>query len=217
MSAARDVRPSGGRAADDGGRACMVALHPASLRVLAVGGGAVAARKIAPYVAAGASVRVIAPAIGPELEALALAGRIAVDRRGYESGDVGDAQLVFAATDSPAVNARVAADAAAAHRLVNVADDSAPSAFSSAAQVERGALVVGVYAGGVPDVARRVRDAIAERLGAGYADAVAVLRDARRRALDAGDRAGWDRTRRELAGPDFCATVDAGRFTERAG
>jgi len=72
-----------------------------------------------------------------------------------------------------------------------------------------------VYAGGAPDVARRVRDAVAERVGEEYGDAARRLRDMRREALASGDRESWDRARRELAGADFCATVDAGTMPAR--
>jgi siroheme synthase-like protein len=197
-------------------RACMVALHPAGLRVLAVGGGAVAARKLAPYLVGGARVRVIAPSVDAELASAVRAAGGTVELRAYADGDVADAQLVFAATADGTVNARVAADAEALHRLANVADASAPSAFSSAAALERGALLVGVYAGGVPDAARRVRDAIGERLGAGYDEALARLRRARRAALASGDRERWNRARRELVGADFCERVESGTFAERA-
>jgi siroheme synthase-like protein len=161
-------------------------------------------------------VRVIAPEISDALERMLAGTRAVVERRPFADGDVADAQLVFAATASPEVNARVAAEATARCRLVNVADDMARSAFSSAAQIGRGPLVVGVFASGVPDVALRVRDAVAERIGAEYGDAATRLRDMRRAALEGGDRESWDRARRDLAGADFCATVDAGAFPARA-
>jgi siroheme synthase-like protein len=91
-----------------------------------IGGGSVAARKLMALVASGARVRVVAPEITPDIESLAAGNdSVQVARERYSSAHLGDAMLVIAATNDPAVNSLVAADARAHGRLVNVA--SAPT------------------------------------------------------------------------------------------
>lgn len=185
------------------------------LRVLVVGGGGVAARKVSSLVDAGASVRVVAPEVSAELRALADAGRVAIDARVYSAADIRDADLVIAATNDRATNARVAQDARAAHRLVSVVDAPEQGSFTSMATHRSGDLVLGVSAGGVPAAATRLRDAVAERFDGRYASAVSSLAALRRGLLASGARDRWDAAARELLGEDFCASVESGAFEER--
>lgn len=191
-------------------------LDGAQLRALVVGGGAVALRKTRGLRAAGARVRVVAPALDEALLALAADDEmVSATRRAYAAGDIGDAALVVAATDDRVVNARVAADARAAGRLVNVADAPAEGNCWTAAVHRAGDLVVAVTAGGAPAVAARVRDAIAARFDARYAAAAARLAGLRARLLADGREAEWRAESERVVGDDFCAAVESGTFDER--
>jgi siroheme synthase (precorrin-2 oxidase/ferrochelatase) len=123
---------------------------------------------------------------------------------------------VIAATDDRATNARVARLASKAGRLVSVADAPAEGSFVGMATHRAGDLVIGVSAGGVPRAAARIRDAIAARFDARYARAIDVLRTRRRRLLDAGKRAEWDRATSELVDEGFCARVESGALAGEA-
>jgi siroheme synthase-like protein len=192
-----------------------VVLDGASIDAVIVGGGAVAARKARSLLAAGARVRIIAPHPSAEVRALASAeGQCTLIERSYAPGDLDRATFVVAATDQRDVNARVAADARQAGRLVNVADDPAAGNCVTVAVHRAGDLVIGVTAGGVPTVAARIRDAIAARFDDRYADAVRALGALRARLLAAGDREGWRRAREALITERFCAQVEAGVFTD---
>jgi precorrin-2 dehydrogenase/sirohydrochlorin ferrochelatase len=137
---------------------------------LVVGGGAVACRKVAGLHEAGARVTVIAPAVGT------VPAGVTVHRRGYAPGDVAGARLVFAATDDPAVNARVAADARAAGAWVNVADNPDAGDLVLPAVTTRGALRIAVSTGGAsPALARRIREALDAAYGAEYGELVQLL------------------------------------------
>src|SRR4051794_18061395 len=92
-------------------------------RVVVVGAGRIAARKIEPLVEGGALVEVVAPRVGDEVRAWADEGRLVLHERGFEPADVTDAWLALTATDDPAVNAAVHAAAEAARVWVNSADD----------------------------------------------------------------------------------------------
>jgi siroheme synthase-like protein len=136
---------------------------------LVVGAGPIAARKVAGLVAAGARVRVVAPAVTPELD---VAGVAELHRRPYERDDLDGVQLVITATGRADVDARVAADARAAGVWVNAADQPADCSFILPAIARRGPLSIAVSTGGAsPALARRLRD----RAGTLLTDAVVAL------------------------------------------
>lgn len=192
-----------------------VVLEGSAVEALIVGGGGVAARKAHALLHAGALVRIVAVAPSAAVRALAAANtRCQLRERAYEPADIGAASLVFAATDRADVNARVAADAARAHRLVNVADDPDAGSFVTVAAHHAGGLTVGVSAGGVPGAAARIRDCVAARFDDRYAAALGALAELRRRLLAAGDRDGWRRAAEALIDERFCARVEGGGYAE---
>ena len=131
-----------------------------------VGGGAVGERKVRGLLAAGAAVRLISPQATAQLAAWAAAGLVVWERRPYAAGDLVGARLAFAATDQRAVNARVAADAAALGLLCNVADAPAEGSFHVPAIYRSDGVTVTVStAGASPARARLLRDRIARWLG----------------------------------------------------
>jgi siroheme synthase-like protein len=187
----------------------------AGLHVLIVGGGPVAARKLGAFLHAGARVRVVAPHATDEIRALSDSGQLEWLARAYLPADLGDAQLVIAATDDRAVNAKVSADARAVYRLVNVADAPDDGTFTMMAVHRSGSLVVGVSAGGVPGAAARIRDAIARRFDGRYARALELLGGLRRAALDRGDNEQWRAMARGVVDSEFCRTVEADALDEK--
>src|SRR5205807_8135053 len=80
-------------------------------RVVVVGGGAVASRRVPALLDAGADVLLVSPKVTASLEDLAAAGRILWQGRAYHPGDCAGAWLVCACTDRPDVNTAVAAAA----------------------------------------------------------------------------------------------------------
>ena len=125
--------------------------------VLIVGGGEVAARKIALLREAGAAITVVAPQISPLIETRVSQGMDWIPRR-FESADVRDMRLVIAATDDRELNAAVAAAARAINVPVNVVDDATLSSFIVPAIVDRSPLVVAISSGGAaPMLATRIR------------------------------------------------------------
>lgn len=192
-----------------------ILLEGTGLRVLVVGAGDVATRKLLAFVEAGARVNVVAPQASEEIRALSEDGRITWLPRTYVPADIEDADLVLVATDDRAVNAMATADARAMHRVVNVADAPEDGSFTMMATHRSGRLVVGVSAGGVPSAAARIRDVIARRFDDRYARAVDALVDVRRAALAGGEAARWRSFSRAVLGRDFCRAVEEGTFLER--
>ena len=197
------------------GRVAIV-VHAERVRVLVVGAGKVGERKALALASAGAAVRVIAPKAEPALRDAAASGTLDLILRGYQTADIADAELVIAATDDRSTNARVAADARAAHRLCNVADAPEEGSFSSIAQQSTGALLVAVGANGVPSAATRILAAIGERFDARYGHALGALRSLRERLLARGGAGDWERASAALIGEDFIARVEDGSVVRDA-
>lgn len=142
-----------------------MALYPlfADLRgreVLVVGGGEVAARKIAALRKAGARIRLHARDVLHADVAQALAaGHLERLAGEFDPAWMDAVWLVVAATDDSAFNAALAADAGRRRRLINVVDDAALSTFQVPAVVDRSPLVVAISSAGMaPMLARRVRE-----------------------------------------------------------
>jgi siroheme synthase-like protein len=194
-----------------------IMLHGEAIEALIVGGGPVAARKARALLIAGARVRIVALEIGPDVRALAGEHpKLHFEERPYAPSDIGNAQLVLASTNDRAINRRVADDAHAAHRLVNVADDPARGNCRTTATHRAGDLVIGITAGGVPSAAVRIRDSLAERFDGRYADAVATLAALRRRLLDSGAPDAWSRASEALIDDRFCERVERGTIESEA-
>ena len=132
-------------------------------RVVVVGGGAVGERKIQGLLAVGAHVTLIAPQATLPLQAYAAEGKIAWIQRGFQSGDLENAVLAFAATDQRTVNQQVAAEAKQQHTLCNVADCAEEGDFHLPALHRTGDLTIAVGSRG-RDVhaAKRMRDRIVQ-------------------------------------------------------
>jgi precorrin-2 dehydrogenase / sirohydrochlorin ferrochelatase len=138
----------------------------------------VAGRKLESLLDAGADVDVIAPAAAPPARALAADNRIRLHLRPYRPGDLDGAFLAVAATDAPATNARVAADADAAGVLCVRADGDGSAAFMAA--LRRGAFTLAVSTAGMaPALARRVRQQLEADYGPEYGELCEILGELR--------------------------------------
>ena len=129
-------------------------------RVVVVGGGQVAHRRVAGLLEARARVTVVAPEVTPALEALVEPGSLTWVRRRYEPGDLEGAWYAVAATDDPAVNAAVVQEADRSRIFCARADDRWASSVWTPAVGRHGELVVGIHGGGDPQRAISVRDAV---------------------------------------------------------
>ncbi len=131
----------------------------AGRRVLVVGGGAVAERKVEMLLDAGATVVVGAPAVSPALETWAAAGRINLRVSGFEDAWLDDVWLVIAATGEPLLNRRIATLATRRRLFVNVVDDADLSSFHVPAVIDRAPVTIAISSGGaVPVLARLLRE-----------------------------------------------------------
>ncbi len=137
----------------------LLGLRLTGRRVVVVGGGRVAGRRVPVLVRAGASVVLISPSVTAGLEGLAVAGQIRWARRGYEPGDVDGAWLVQACTSDSRVNDAIAADCEAAMVWCVRADDRPASAAWTPASGEAGDAHIAVLTGD-PRRSAGIRDAV---------------------------------------------------------
>ena len=134
-------------------------LDLAGRRVLVVGAGRVASRRVDGLLAAGADVVVVAPEASTHVADLAGEGRVTWRRREFALSDVLGAWLVVAAADDERANAR-AAEEASRRRIWSVrADDASSSAARTPAVANIDGVTVSVGSGD-PRRSTAVRDAI---------------------------------------------------------
>ncbi|GII24558.1 uroporphyrinogen-III C-methyltransferase [Planosporangium mesophilum] len=156
-------------------RSCVSELYPIGLRleglrVLVVGGGAVATRRVPALLAAGAEVVLVAPELTPALHDLATAGRIEWQARTFEPGDVDGVWLVQVAVDDPTA-AESVSEAARERRVFCVrADDRHAATAWTPAVTRHGPVTVAVLGGGDPRRAMAIRDGIRAGLADGTLD-----------------------------------------------
>jgi uroporphyrin-III C-methyltransferase/precorrin-2 dehydrogenase/sirohydrochlorin ferrochelatase len=130
-----------------------------SQRVLIVGGGEVALRKLILLERTGAAVTVVAPELAAEIRERAIAGKIRAEAREFVPEDLDGARLVIVATARRAVNRWIAALSEARSIPVNVVDDREASRFIVPALIDRDPVLIAVSTGGAsPVLARRLRE-----------------------------------------------------------
>jgi uroporphyrin-III C-methyltransferase/precorrin-2 dehydrogenase/sirohydrochlorin ferrochelatase len=149
-----------------------VNLYPLALRldgrrVLVVGGGAVATRRVPALLAAGADVVLVSPELTPALQSHVDAGRLHWQERVFTPSDVDGCWLVQVAVDDKLAAAEVSAAAEERRVFCVRADDRDAASAWTPAVTRHGPVTVAVLAGGDPRRAVSVRDAIAGGLSDG--------------------------------------------------
>jgi uroporphyrin-III C-methyltransferase / precorrin-2 dehydrogenase / sirohydrochlorin ferrochelatase len=186
-----------------------VFLRLESRRVVLVGGGAVAVRKVSWLLKAGARPALVAPTLHRRLMRLAARGEVTHLGATFCPAQLDGAVAAIAATDDAEVNRAVSLAARARNLPVNVVDDRELSTFIFPAIIERAPILVAVGTGAnAPVLARHVRAQI-EALLPARLGALARFMGARRaavgRSLAALARRGfWERI---VAGPVAAAVL----------
>jgi uroporphyrin-III C-methyltransferase/precorrin-2 dehydrogenase/sirohydrochlorin ferrochelatase len=147
-----------------------------------IGGGEVAARKVALLLDAGAQVAVTAPQLCAELAELARQGRIAHRAARFDPSALDGVSLVIAATDQRGVNAEVSRCARDRRIPVNVVDDPELCSFILPAIVDRSPVVIAVSTGGAsPVLARLLRARLESLIPASYGELAGLAQRFRER------------------------------------
>ncbi|MGG2092971.1 NAD(P)-binding protein [Bacillus sp. S13(2024)] len=148
-------------------------------RVVFIGGGRVAAFKIAPLLQEEANIIVISRKLDKSLVQLVEEEKIRWFQKEYEASDLAGAFLVVAATSDALLNERIANDAAP-NQLVNVITNPESGNVHFPAAIHRGKLNIAVSTGGAsPKLAKKIRDEIAGKYDDSYEEYVNFLYDVR--------------------------------------
>jgi uroporphyrin-III C-methyltransferase/precorrin-2 dehydrogenase/sirohydrochlorin ferrochelatase len=142
----------------------LVGLRLGGKKVVVVGGGSVAQRRLPLLIASGADVHVISRSATPAVEALA---GISLELREYRDGDLDGAWYAIAATDDPDINAAIVAEADARRIFCVRADIAREGSAVTPASFEYEGLAVGVLARGEHRRSAAIRSAIHEALQQG--------------------------------------------------
>lgn len=147
-----------------------VFLPLAGRKLVIVGGGDLALRKLRLALKTGADIHVVSPEIHADIEAIVRSGKIAWADRAFDATDVEGASAVFAATGIEDVDSAVSRAAGEAGVPVNAVDRPEISSFTMGSIVDRAPMVIGISTdGAAPVLARRVKtlveQAIPERIG----------------------------------------------------
>ncbi|MDB5967654.1 MAG: uroporphyrin-III C-methyltransferase [Hydrocarboniphaga sp.] len=138
-------------------------------RVLVVGGGEVAARKLRLLAKTEALLEVVAAELVEELSQAERDGVLRHVAEVFEASQLDGCLLVIAATDDAVLNREVAAAAEIRGIAVNVVDDPNPSSFVTPSIVDRHPLLIAIATGAqAPVLGRRLREKIETMLPAAY-------------------------------------------------
>jgi uroporphyrin-III C-methyltransferase/precorrin-2 dehydrogenase/sirohydrochlorin ferrochelatase len=148
--------------------AYLVGLRLVGKKVVVIGGGTVAQRRVPVLISHGADVHVVARAATPAVEALAeQQPGITLSLRDYRDGDLDGAWYAIAATDDPQVNSDVVAEAERRRIFCVRADAGREGTAVTPASFDYEGLMVGVLAGGEHRRSAAVRSAIREAFAQG--------------------------------------------------
>lgn len=141
-----------------------VGLRLAGRRVVVLGAGQVAQRRLPALIAAGADVLLVSPSATPSVEAMAEAGELRWERRRYRDGDLDGAWYALITTDDPAANAAASAEAEARRVWAVRSDDAAAASAWTPATGRSEGVTVAVLTGNDPRRSAALRDTIVEGL-----------------------------------------------------
>ncbi len=149
-------------------------------RVVVVGGGIVAKRKIELLLPTGAQIVVITQEALDEIKEMAQKGLIELFERRYSNGDLKNSWLVIAATDKPEVQQAIFNEAEDRHIFCNVVDKPEVCSFIVPSMVRRGDLCIAISTGGQsPGLAKKLRKRLEIEFGQeweGFVDIIGYLR-----------------------------------------
>ncbi|WP_086823081.1 uroporphyrinogen-III C-methyltransferase [Allokutzneria sp. NRRL B-24872] len=145
----------------------LAGLDLAGRRVVVVGAGTVAQRRLPRLVASGAVIEVISPEATPAVEAMATAGEFTWTRRAYADGDLDGAWYAVACTDDTDVNAAITVEAEQKRVFCVRADIARLGTAVTPAVGSHDGLLLGVLAGGEHRRSAAVRNAVLDSLRSG--------------------------------------------------
>lgn len=150
-------------------------------KCIVIGGGKIAERKALSLLRAGAELTVISPELTAGLKKEKAKKRIKHIARRYQRGDLKNAFLVIAATDSHEINKRASVDAP---ELINVVDTPGLCNFIVPSVVRRGPLTIAISTSGVsPAISKKIREELEKLYGSHITKHLNTLKKMRTKVL----------------------------------
>lgn len=155
----------------------------AEKKVLVVGGGMVAFRKVEQLIPFGCHITVVSPKLCSQMEQIK--GKITWVNRPFSLGDLEDMFFVISATDNETLNSEIANCCKENNILVNVVDVKEECTFFFPSLYKNGPICAGITTGGQsPQVAKLVRKKITEQIPSYYGDVANRLGNLRNEIKD---------------------------------
>jgi precorrin-2 dehydrogenase/sirohydrochlorin ferrochelatase len=159
----------------------------AGRKVVIVGGGNVAQRKIESLLQYEAEVLVVARELTTRLKDYIKEGKITYLGPEFQEEHIVGAMLVIAATDDPALNRLVSTCARDRGSLVNAVDQPADCTFIAPSVLKRGDLLIAISTSGKsPALAKKVRDDLESHFGEEYEILLILMGNLRKEVLSRG-------------------------------
>ncbi len=185
-------------------------------KVVIIGGGKVAERKLLNLLETGAVITVVSPEVTEKIVEVVEEGLVKWKRAKFSKGDIGEAFLVIAATNCKQVNCEVY-NCCQDHQLVNLVDDPTRSNFIVPSTLHRGKLMLSVSTSGAsPGLSKKITKELATQFDSSYEEYVEFLSQCRLKVLEQiEDKEKRRRIFQQLLDPTFLELTKQQNFSER--
>ncbi|HSU79697.1 MAG TPA: NAD(P)-dependent oxidoreductase [Candidatus Angelobacter sp.] len=137
-------------------------------KVVIIGGGPIATRKLKGLIETKASITVISPTLSEEMRNLVLNHPIDWLERVYQDGDLEGSHLIVVATPDKQANQRIL-NQVKDWQWINRADGADQGNFQIPAQVNRGKLTIAVSTEGAsPELSKQIKTDLSNQYGKAY-------------------------------------------------
>jgi precorrin-2 dehydrogenase/sirohydrochlorin ferrochelatase len=156
-------------------------------RVIVVGGGTIAQRKIETLLEYGAVVGVIAKQLTPSLSRYVQEEKVKLLGREFKDSHLNDAYMVMAATDDHTLNRQISLSAKKKGLLINAVDQPSECNFIVPSILRRGDLLIAISTSGKsPALAKRIREDLEKQYGNEYEILLILMGRLRKEILSRG-------------------------------
>lgn len=164
-----------------------VLIHLEGKKVVVVGGGTVAERKIHTLLEYNADVHIVCQELTPALSKCVKKGTIKFLGHEFRDNYLDGAFMVIAATDDPLLNRQVSAKAREKGLLINAVDQPSDCNFVVPSVLRRGDFLIAVSTSGKsPAFAKKVREELEKRFGEEYESFLILMGHLREKILSQG-------------------------------
>ncbi|WP_078414140.1 precorrin-2 dehydrogenase/sirohydrochlorin ferrochelatase family protein [Priestia abyssalis] len=156
-----------------------VMLNLTSQKVLVVGGGEIATRKLSSLIDTGASILVISLGFTDRIMRWAEEGKVELKEKPIEKEDIAGFFFIIAATHSPDINHRVA-QWASPQQLINVVDKKEKGNVVIPSHIKRGDLSITISTNGAsPVLTKAIKRELSEKYDESFGEFVSFLKECR--------------------------------------